>query len=71
LGDTLLDTVNHSRNKDLLLSELSGIDLSGSTINSLYNLKKYDGIFQKEIKGLFESAKESIGGDSGIFAALT
>ena len=71
LGNTLLNTINSSNDKDLLLSELSGIDLSGSTINSLYNLKNYDGIFQEQIKGLFESAKESIGGDSGIFAALT
>lgn len=71
LGNTLLDTINHSDNKDMLLSQLSSIDLSGSTINSLYNLKNYEGIFQKEIKGLFETAKESIGGDSGIFAALT
>ena len=70
-GDTLLSTINSSNNKSLLLSELSGIDLSGSTINSLYNLKNYDGIFQEQIKDLFESAKESIGGDSGIFAALT
>jgi hypothetical protein len=37
----------------------------------LYNLKTYEGIFKKEIKDLFASAKESIGGDSGIFAALT
>ena len=71
LGNTLLETVNTSKNKDSLLASLSSIDLSGSTINSLYNLKNYDGIFQTEIKGLFESAKESIGGDSGIFAALT
>ena len=71
LGSTLLDTINHSDNKNILLSELSSIDLSGSTINSLYNLKNYEGIFQKEIKDLFNVAKESIGGDSGIFAALT
>lgn len=70
LGNTLLDTINHSDNKDMLLSELSGIDLSGSTINSLYNLKNYEGTFKTEIKDLFTSAKESIGGDSGIFAAL-
>ena len=70
LGNVLLDTINKSDNKDTLLSELSGIDLSGSTINSLYNLKNYEGAFQKEIKDLFTTAKESIGGDSGIFAAL-
>ena len=71
LGDKLLTTINRSDNKDILLSELSSIDLSGSTINSLYNLKNYEGIFKTEIKDLFAVAKESIGGDSGIFAALT
>lgn len=70
LGNVLLETINKSNNKDILLSELSSVDLSGSTINSLYNLKNYEGVFQKEIQGLFKTAKESIGGDSGIFAAL-
>lgn len=54
-----------------LINSLKAVDLSGSKINSLYNVKGIEKQLGKDFNNIFDSIKKSMGGDSGIFAELT